>query len=249
MSSTMARTSLSSWSLSTESMPTKVRSGAISVRLAQAPLTYAKKSSPGFTLLSIAVRSTPQGAKAGLTVARHGGSDITTPTQRPEATVSWSLDKPLTLKSGATRLAARSGRCQAHFDEWSENVLWRFGQRKGDHQPAQILAFVERDRPAIDFGDVADDGEAKAGARLAGRVEPLAAVNSSSRCASAMPGGPSSSIWTVTLPVGGSTVMNTRPWPYFAAFSTRLPSISSRSCRSTRPADPCLPMRSMVTFG
>ena len=33
---------------------------------------------------------------------------------------------------------------------------------------------------------------------------------------------------------GGSTVTNTRPPPYLAAFSTRLPSISSRSCRSTR---------------
>ena len=32
----------------------------------------------------------------------------------------------------------------------------------------------------------------------------------------------------------GSTVTNTRPPPYLAAFSTRLPSISSRSWRSTR---------------
>ena len=37
------------------------------------------------------------------------------------------------------------------------------------------------------------------------------------------------------MPVFGcSTVTNTRPPPYLAAFSTRLPSISSRSCRSTR---------------
>ena len=46
-------------------MPTKVRSGAISVRFDQDPFTYWKKLSPGFTLASIALRSTPQGAKVG----------------------------------------------------------------------------------------------------------------------------------------------------------------------------------------
>ena len=42
-------------------------------------------------------------------------------------------------------------------------------------QAAQILALLERDRAAVDLGDVADDGEAEAGAGLAG-VEPGAAV-------------------------------------------------------------------------
>src|SRR5207253_4324818 len=42
-------------------------------------------------------------------------------------------------------------------------------------QPAQILALLELDRAAVDLGDVADDGEAEAGAGLA-RIEPGAAV-------------------------------------------------------------------------
>ena len=54
-------------------------------------------------------------------------------------------------------------------------TLSRPGSREPREQAAEVLAFVERDRAAIDFGDVADDGEAKAGAWLAGGVEPRAA--------------------------------------------------------------------------
>ena len=45
------------------------------------------------------------------------------------------------------------------------------------------------------------------------------------------------------------TVTKTRPPPYLAAFSIRLPSISSRSWRSTRTAACLWPARSTVTFG
>ena len=42
-------------------------------------------------------------------------------------------------------------------------------------QPAEVLAFLQRYLAAVDFGDVADDGEPQARARLAGGVEPRAA--------------------------------------------------------------------------
>ncbi len=45
----------------------------------------------------------------------------------------------------------------------------------GRATPPKILALLERDRSTVDFGDVANDREAEAGARLAGRVEPSAA--------------------------------------------------------------------------
>ena len=115
------------------------------------------------------------------------------------------------------------------------NDLRRFRERQGDQQPAQILAF-SRARPCRRRfrrrrGRWRGRGRCPGLPVVSSR---LPRVNSSSRSASAMP-GPSSSIWIATLPsAGGSTVTNTRPWPYLAAFSTRLPSISSRSCRSTR---------------
>src|SRR5689334_17259427 len=49
--------------------PQRVRSAGIWVRLIQAPLTYRKKSSPGLTVLSIAVRSTPHAPIAGFAAA------------------------------------------------------------------------------------------------------------------------------------------------------------------------------------
>src|SRR5437762_890256 len=48
-------------------------------------------------------------------------------------------------------------------------------QREPREQPAKILAFLEHDITTVNLGDVADDGEAEAGAGLAG-VEPGAAV-------------------------------------------------------------------------
>jgi hypothetical protein len=49
------------------------------------------------------------------------------------------------------------------------------GQLQPGEQAAQILALLKRDRTAVDLGDIADDGEAEAGAGLAG-IEPGAAI-------------------------------------------------------------------------
>src|SRR5437868_7711040 len=46
------------------------------------------------------------------------------------------------------------------------------GKGKPSEQSAQILALLEVDAAAVDFRDVAHDGEAEAGPGLAGRVEP-----------------------------------------------------------------------------
>src|SRR5690348_7216042 len=50
---------------------------------------------------------------------------------------------------------------------------WR--QAKARQETAQVLAFLQPDRAAVDFGDIADDGEAEAGAGLVG-VEARAAL-------------------------------------------------------------------------
>ena len=122
----------------------------------------------------------------------------------------------------------------------------RPGQLQPRQQAAQILALLERDRAAIDLRHVADDGETEAGARLAG-VEPRAAIED--RLALALRNA-GAVVLDLDLDAFGrrSTVTKTRPWPYLAAFSIRLPSSSSRSCRSTR-ASACLsPAMSIVTF-
>ena len=65
------------------------------------------------------------------------------------------------------------------------------------------------------------------------------------RSASGMP-MPSSSTMISTKPACAATVTNTLPPPYLAAFSTRLPMISSRSCRSicaTRSFGPSMSTR------
>ena len=56
-------------------------------------------------------------------------------------------------------------------------------------------------RAAVDLGDVADDGEAEAGAGLAG-VEPRAAVEDRRRALPAGMPGPSSSTKISTLSIG-----------------------------------------------
>jgi hypothetical protein len=113
-------------------------------------------------------------------------------------------------------------------------------QAEAGEQAAEVLAFLQRDAAAVDLGDVADDGEAEAGAGLAGGVEPLAAGEQFGALSAGMPGPSSSTRMSTKGADDGSTVTNTRPEPYLAAFSTRLPSISSRSWRSTRTsAFPC----------
>src|SRR6476620_7568538 len=49
------------------------------------------------------------------------------------------------------------------------------GECEARQHAAQIFAFLEADRSAVDFGDVADDREAEACSGLAGRVESSAA--------------------------------------------------------------------------
>ena len=120
------------------------------------------------------------------------------------------------------------------------------GQAQPRQQTAEVLTFFECDRAAVDCRDVSDDRESEAGARLSG-VEPGAARKQR------LPFCFRDSLAVVldldsTVAPFGSTVTNTRPPPYFAAFSTRLPSISSRSWRSTRTTASWLPAMSTVTF-
>ena len=60
------------------------------------------------------------------------------------------------------------------FDEMA--AVLAGGQGEARQEAAEVFAFLEMDRAAVNLGDVADDGEAKAGARLAGGVEPGAAA-------------------------------------------------------------------------
>src|SRR4051812_33074862 len=50
------------------------------------------------------------------------------------------------------------------------------GQAQPREQAAKVLAFLEADAAAVDFGDIADDGETEARSGLAGRIEPGAAA-------------------------------------------------------------------------
>src|SRR6478672_4684146 len=46
------------------------------------------------------------------------------------------------------------------------------GEAEPRQQAAKVLAFLEVDRPAVDFSNIAHDCEAKAGPGLARRIEP-----------------------------------------------------------------------------
>ena len=45
------------------------------------------------------------------------------------------------------------------------------GQAEAGEQAAEVLAFLERDPPPVDLGDVADDGQAEAGSGHVGDLE------------------------------------------------------------------------------
>ena len=122
--------------------------------------------------------------------------------------------------------AALAGRAQAHVPSPPGRVS------RASRPPRSSLSSSVM-RAAVDLGDVADDGEAEAGAGLAG-VEPGAAVEDAARAPPRECPGRRPRPRSRPSRRRGSTVTNTRPPPYLAAFSTRLPSISSRSWRSTR---------------
>ena len=81
------------------------------------------------------------------------------------------------MRSSDRAKARACRRANGRSQSWPRALaaLGRFGKREDDEQAAEILAFVQPDLAAINFRDVADDGEAKARAWLPGRIEPLTA--------------------------------------------------------------------------
>ena len=88
------------------------------------------------------------------------------------------------------------------FDEWRVSAQ-PAGKRSRASRPPRSSLSSRVMRAAVDFGDVADDGEAEPGALLAGGVEPRAARENVGRAGPAAMPGPSSSIRISAKPSAG----------------------------------------------
>ena len=110
-------------------------------------------------MVSGAPRSPPPRRRRG---RQHQGGGAHQPRQMPD-----SSSPP---RTGLARSVAGRG-IPGDFRRMESGEINRPAGSEPREQAAEVFAFLERDAAAVNLGDVADDGQAEPGARLAGRVE------------------------------------------------------------------------------
>ena len=83
--------------------PVLERSAGMTAVLSQPPLTYSKKLSPGFTLLSIPVRSTPQVPSVAFGMGGGAGGGVVAANVQPATTRPISAKTLLRMMSSVMR--------------------------------------------------------------------------------------------------------------------------------------------------